>query len=42
MKNFALAGNLKFLSLGDILQFLGSNTSTGLLCITSKYAQTQG
>jgi CRP-like cAMP-binding protein len=42
MGNFAFAGNLNFLSLGDILQFLGSNTSTGILYITSKYAQTQG
>lgn len=42
MGNFALAGNLKFLSLGDILQFLGSNTSTGVLYITSNYVQTQG
>jgi len=42
MVSFALAGNLNFLSLGDILQFLGSNTSTGVLDITSKYTQTQG
>ncbi len=42
MGNFALAGNLSFLSLGDILQFLGSNTSTGVLYITSRYAHTQG
>jgi CRP-like cAMP-binding protein len=42
MGNFALAGNLKFLSLGDILQFLGSNSSTGVLYITSRYTQTQG
>jgi CRP-like cAMP-binding protein len=42
MGSFALAGNLKFLSLGDILQFLGSNTSTGVLYITSKYTPTQG
>ena len=42
MGNFALAGNLSFLNLGDILQFLGSNTSTGVLYITSRYTQTQG
>jgi CRP-like cAMP-binding protein len=42
MGNFALAGNLKFLSLGDILQFLGSNSSTGVLIIKSKYAQIPG
>lgn len=42
MGNFVLAGNLNFLSLGDILQFLGSNSSTGVLIIKSKYAQTPG
>jgi CRP-like cAMP-binding protein len=42
MGNFALAGNLSFLNLCDILQFLGSNTSTGVLYITSRYTQTQG
>ncbi|MBW1957845.1 MAG: cyclic nucleotide-binding domain-containing protein [Deltaproteobacteria bacterium] len=42
MGNFVLAGNLSFLSLGDILQLLGSNASTGVLCITSKYAQDLG
>ncbi len=42
MGNFVLAGNLSFLSLADILQFLGSNTSTGVLFITSRYTQTQG
>ena len=42
MVSFALAGNLKFLSLGDILQFLGSNSSTGVLYISSRYAHTQG
>jgi len=40
MRNYVLAGNLKFLSLGDILQFLGSNSSTGVLHITNKYVQT--
>ena len=42
MVNSVLAGNLKFLSLGDVLQFLGSNSSTGVLIIKSKYAQTPG
>jgi len=42
MSNYALSGNLKFLSLGDVLQFLGSNASTGVLRITSKYVQDQG
>jgi CRP-like cAMP-binding protein len=42
MGNFVLAGNLNFLTLGDILQLLGSNSSTGVLHITSKYAQDLG
>lgn len=42
MGNFVLAGNLNFLSLGDILQLLGSNSSTGVLRITSRYAQDLG
>jgi CRP-like cAMP-binding protein len=42
MGNFVLAGNLTFLNLGDILQLLGSNASTGVLRITSKYAQDMG
>lgn len=42
MGNFVLAGDLNFLSLGDILQLLGSNASTGILRVTSKYAQAPG
>jgi len=42
MGDFVLAGNLIFLSLGDILQLLGSNASTGVLRITSRYAQDLG
>ena len=42
MGNFVLAGNMDFLSLGDILQLLGSNSSTGILRIRSKYAQEPG
>jgi CRP-like cAMP-binding protein len=42
MGNFVLAGNLSFLSLGDVLQLLGSNACTGVLRITSKYAQDLG
>ena len=42
MTNYVLSGNLKFLSLGDVLQFLGSNASTGVLRITSKYVQDPG
>ncbi|MEE9566904.1 MAG: cyclic nucleotide-binding domain-containing protein [Desulfobacteria bacterium] len=37
-----LAGNLDFLSLGDILQLLGSNGSTGILRIKSRYVQDPG
>jgi CRP-like cAMP-binding protein len=42
MGDFVLAGNMDFLSLGDILQLLGSNSSTGTLRIRSKYAQEPG
>ena len=42
MNHAALAGDLNFISLGDILQLLGSNGSTGVLRITSKYAQEPG
>jgi CRP-like cAMP-binding protein len=37
-----LAGSLKFLNLGEIIQLLGSNSSTGVLRIKSKYAQKPG
>lgn len=37
-----LSGNLKFLNLGEIIQLLGSNSSTGVLRINSKYAQQPG
>ncbi len=39
MGDFVLAGNMDFLSLGDVLQLLGSNSSTGFLRIRSKFAQ---
>lgn len=42
MGDFVLAGNMDFLSLGDVLQLLGSNSSTGVLRIRSKYAQEPG
>jgi CRP-like cAMP-binding protein len=42
MGDFVLAGNMNFLSLGDILQLLGSNSSTGILRIRSNYAQEPG
>jgi hypothetical protein len=37
-----LAGNLDFLTLGDVLQLLGSNGSTGILRIQSKYVEEPG
>ncbi len=37
-----LAGSLDFLSLGDILQLLGSNGSTGTLRVKSKYVEEAG
>jgi CRP-like cAMP-binding protein len=37
-----LAGNLKFLALGDILQLLGANSSTGVLRLISRYATEPG
>ncbi len=40
--NIVLSGNLNFLNLGEILQLLGSNGSSGLLRILSKYAPNPG
>jgi len=40
--NIAFAGNLSFLNLGELLQLLGTNTSSGTLRITSKYASQPG
>jgi CRP-like cAMP-binding protein len=40
--NVVLAGNLKFLALGDILQLLGANSSTGILRLISRYASEPG
>jgi CRP-like cAMP-binding protein len=37
-KQAALAGKLNFIHLGDLLQLLGSNGSTGRLEVTSRYA----
>jgi CRP-like cAMP-binding protein len=37
-----LAGNLNFMNLGDVLQLLGANGSTGILRIRSKYAVDPG
>jgi CRP-like cAMP-binding protein len=41
-ENVVLAGNLKFLALGDILQLLGANSSTGILRLISRYASEPG
>ncbi len=40
--NVVLAGNLKFLALGDIMQLLGANSSTGVLRLISRYAEVPG
>jgi CRP-like cAMP-binding protein len=40
--NVVLAGGLKFLALGDILQLLGANSSTGVLRLISRYADEPG
>lgn len=40
--NIVLAGSLKFLSLGDIMQLLGANSSTGILRLISRYASEPG
>jgi len=42
MSNSVLAGSLKFLNLGEVLQLLGSSASSGVLRIKSKYAQQPG
>jgi CRP-like cAMP-binding protein len=41
-ENVVLAGNLKFLALGDIMQLLGANSSTGVLRLISRYAEEPG
>ena len=40
--NVVLAGSLKFLTLGDIMQLLGANSSTGVLRLISRYATEPG
>lgn len=42
MDNTVFSGNLNFLSLGDLLQLIGSNGSTGILHILSKYNEIPG
>lgn len=41
-ENVVLAGSLKFLALGDIMQLLGANSSTGVLRLISRYANEPG
>ncbi len=38
----SLSGDFNFLNLGELLQVLGSNGSTGILELRSKYVQTPG
>ena len=40
--NFTIAGNLKFINLGEVFQILGTNGSTGVLRILSKYSEKPG
>lgn len=42
MQNIALAGNLGFLTLGDILQLIGSSGGSGVLEIVSPFVQEPG
>jgi CRP-like cAMP-binding protein len=41
-KDLVFAGKLEFLNLGELLQILGNNGSSGILRIMSKYAQEPG
>lgn len=40
--NVVLAGSVRFLALGDIMQLLGANSSTGVLRLISRYASEPG
>jgi len=42
MADLSLAGNLKFLNLGELLQIFGTNASTGVLMIKSRYSEEPG
>ncbi|MBU4011267.1 MAG: cyclic nucleotide-binding domain-containing protein, partial [Proteobacteria bacterium] len=42
MSNISLYGNLSFLNLGELFQIFGTNSSTGVLKIKSKYSQEPG
>ncbi len=41
-KKVVFSGKLDFLNLGELLQILGTNNSSGILRITSKYAESPG
>ena len=41
-KKVVFSGNLDFLNLGELLQILGTNNSSGILRIRSKYAESPG
>jgi tRNA(fMet)-specific endonuclease VapC len=40
--NIAIAGSLSFLNLSEVFQLLGSNSSTGILRISSRYEENAG
>jgi len=42
MSNLVLSGNLDFLTIGDVIQLIGSNGGSGILHIISKYTQEPG
>ncbi|MBU1053783.1 MAG: cyclic nucleotide-binding domain-containing protein [Proteobacteria bacterium] len=42
MSNISLSGNLNFLNLGELFQIFGTNSSTGVLKIKSKYSSDPG
>lgn len=42
MTNVVLSGSLEYFSLGELIQLLGSNGSTGVVRISSKYAKDPG
>ncbi|MBU1713239.1 MAG: DUF4388 domain-containing protein, partial [Proteobacteria bacterium] len=42
MADLSLSGNLNFLNLGELLQIFGTNVSTGVLIIKSKYSEEPG
>ena len=42
MADLSLSGNLNFLNLGELLQIFGTNASTGVLIIKSRYSEEPG